>query len=160
VYLRQERAFLLIGSAVPVGRWRRSFNQRGRPVDLTPGEKAVLGQIRVLYYNRAQRDHQVKALLMLWPPTHHQAYESAFAGLVAKQLIGRRDAQFFRINDAGLRVMGIKMPQPPRQQVNAAGRQQALPPGSQPVQVMKQPPGPMSKLRGALSLLGVLRART
>jgi len=32
-------------------------------MNLTPGEKAVLGQIRVLYYNAAKRDQEVKALL-------------------------------------------------------------------------------------------------
>ena len=76
-------------------------------MDLTPGEKAVLRQIRVLYYNDAKRDHQVKTLLMLWPPTQHGTYKSAFTGLVAKELIRETGSQLFSITDSGLQAMGI-----------------------------------------------------
>ena len=81
-------------------------------MDLTRGEKAVLAQIRVLYYNAAKREQQVNALMGLWPPTHYQTYRAAFAGLVAKQLISDKGAQLFKITDAGLKAMGIAVSQP------------------------------------------------
>lgn len=79
-------------------------------MDLTPGERAVLGQIRVLYSNAGARDQQVKALLMQWPPTHYEAYQRAYGSLVARQLIQDADAQSFRITDAGLRAIGASIP--------------------------------------------------
>ena len=69
-------------------------------------EKAVLAQIRVLYYIGARRDQPLKALQGLWPVPHNEPYKVAFAGLVAKQLIGA-SAERFRITDAGLKAMGV-----------------------------------------------------
>ena len=40
-------------------------------MDLTPGEKTMLRQIRALYAIDGQHKLQVKALLMQWPPIHH-----------------------------------------------------------------------------------------
>lgn len=74
-------------------------------MDLTPGEKAVLAQIRALY-KVSGREQLLKALLSQWPPTHHGAYGSAYAGLVAKRLIDQTSAQGFRITDAGLTAIG------------------------------------------------------
>ena len=113
-------------------------------MDLTPGEKAVLAQIRVLYYNAAKREQQVKALLGLWTPTHYETYRSAYAGLVAKQLISDNGSQLFRITDAGLRAMKIAVPQPAKGQVPASST---------------QPSKPVTGIRGALSRLGFLRPR-
>ena len=120
-------------------------------MDLTPGEKAVLAQIRVLYYNAAKREQQVKALLGLWPPTHNEAYRAAFAGLVAKQLISDNGSQLFRITDAGLRAMKIAVPQPAMRQVaqRAAIQQENGPPAS-----TKRPPKPVTGIRGALRASG------
>jgi hypothetical protein len=84
-------------------------------MDLSPGEKAVLGQIRVLYSSAAGRDQQLKALTAQWPPTHHQAYEKAYGGLLAKRLIQDAGAQGFRITDAGLKAMGLAIPKPQAQ---------------------------------------------
>ena len=81
-------------------------------MELTPGERAVLGQIRVLYSSAGARDQQVKALLMQWPPTHYEAYRRAYGGLLAKALIQDAGAQSFRITDAGLRAIGVAMPRP------------------------------------------------
>lgn len=81
-------------------------------MDLTPGEKAVLGQVRVLYSHAAQRDQQVKALMLQWPPTHYETYKSAFGGLVMKQLIQRTGGEVFRITDAGLTAIGVAVPKP------------------------------------------------
>jgi hypothetical protein len=125
-------------------------------VDLTPGEKAVLAQIRVLYYNAAKREQQVKALLGLWPPTHYQTYRSAFAGLVAKQLISDNGSQLFSITDTGLKAMGIAVPQPAARQVaQRAAIQQAKSPSTRAT----LPTKPATGIRGALSRLGLLRPR-
>jgi hypothetical protein len=83
-------------------------------MDLTPGEKAVLGQVRVLYSQSVQRNQQVKALMLQWPPTHYETYKSAFAGLLAKRLIERTGAEIFRISDAGLTAIGAAIPQAPK----------------------------------------------
>ncbi len=125
-------------------------------MDLTPGENSVLAQIRVLYYNAAKREQQVKALLGLWPPTQHEAYRAAFAGLVAKKLISDNGSQLFRITDAGLRAMGIAVPQPAMRQVaqRAAIQQENGPPAS-----TTRPPKAVTGIRGALSRLGFLRPR-
>jgi|SoiMethySBSTD1v2_1073268.scaffolds.fasta_scaffold562320_3 hypothetical protein len=80
-------------------------------MDLTPGEKAVLAQIRVLY-KEAGRDQQTKALTMQWPQTHYETYAAGYAGLVEKQLLQGLDAQRFRITDRGLSALGIPVPAP------------------------------------------------
>ena len=125
-------------------------------MDLTPGEKAVLAQIRVLYYNAAKREQQVKALLGLWPPTHYETYRSAFAGLVAKQLISDNGSQLFRITDAGLKTMGIPVPQPATRQV---AQRAAIQQGNRPPAATKRPQKLVTGIRGALSRLGFLRSR-
>lgn len=125
-------------------------------MDLTPGEKAVLAQIRVLYYNAAKREQQVKALLGLWPPTHYPTYRSAFAGLVAKQLISEDGSQLFSITDTGLKAMGIAVPQPAALQVaQRAGLKEAKCSPAVPT----LPAKPATGIRGALSRLGLLRYR-
>ena len=125
-------------------------------MDLTPGEKAVLAQIRVLYYNAAKREQQVKAVLGLWPPTHYETYRAAFGGLVAKQLVSENGSQLFRITDAGLNAMGIAVPQTAARQVaqRAATQQVNCPPAA-----TTRPPKPVTGIRGALSRLGFLRPR-
>lgn len=85
-------------------------------MDLTPGEKAVLGQIRVLYSAASGRDQQLKALMMQWPPVHCEAYQKAYGTLLAKQLIQDLGAQVFRITDAGLREIGVSTVAQPRLQ--------------------------------------------
>jgi len=95
-------------------------------MDLTPGEKAVLGQIRVLYSTAAARNHQIKSLMMQWPPTHHEAYQKSYVGLLAKQLIEPAGAQVFKITDAGLNAIGVAI-QRPQVQVADAGERRTLP---------------------------------
>ena len=124
-------------------------------MELTPGERSVLLQIRVLYYNAAKREQQVKALLGLWTPTHYEIYRAAFAGLVAKQLISENGSQLFRITDAGLKTMGIAVPQPATRQV---AQRAAIQQASRPPEATTRPPKPVRGVRGALSRLGLLRA--
>jgi|SRR5690349_3144157 len=73
-------------------------------MDLTPGEKGLLGQIRLLY-EATGRDQPLRALTVSWPPVHYESYRIAYAGLVAKRLLQDQN-QTFRITDSGLRAIG------------------------------------------------------
>lgn len=124
-------------------------------MDLTPGEKAVLAQIRVLYSQAAQREQQVKALMLQWPPTHYETYKSAFGGLLAKQLIQRTGGEVFRITDTGLTAIGVVMPKP-QAQVRGRIQQRPLPrdTGQQATKVRSGLRSALLRLAGSL-----LRAR-
>jgi hypothetical protein len=73
-------------------------------MDLTPGEKGLLGQIRLLY-KATGRDQPLRALTASWPPVHYDAYRNAYNGLVTKRLIEDQN-QTFTITDSGLRAIG------------------------------------------------------
>jgi hypothetical protein len=81
-------------------------------MEFTPGEKAVLNQIRVLYASSSRTDQQMKALTMQWAPSHHESYRKAYGALIEKQLIDDSGTQIFRITEAGLRAIGVTMPRP------------------------------------------------
>lgn len=122
-------------------------------MDLTPGEKAVLGQIRVLYATEARREHQLKALMMQWPPIHHEAYKRAYGGLLAKLLIQDVDAQVFRITETGLGAIGVAVPKP-QAQAQLEPRRVDERKSARPV----SSPHPRERKAGTLSrLLGALR---
>jgi hypothetical protein len=89
-------------------------------MDLTPGERAVLGQIRMLYAASARTDQQMKALTMQWTPTHHDTYRKAYGALVARALIRDTGGQAFTITDAGLRAIGVTAPKPQPQPARVA----------------------------------------
>ena len=89
-------------------------------MDLTPGERAVLGQIRMLYAASARTDQQMKALTMQWTPSHHDTYRKAYGALVARALIHDTGGQAFTITDAGLRAIGVAAPKPQALRVAAA----------------------------------------
>ena len=112
-------------------------------MDLTPGEKAVLNQIRVLYATAGGRDQQVKALLMQWPPTHYEAYRKAYGSLIAKAVIEDADGQSFRLTDIGLKAIGVA----PRPVVQIAEeRRPAQPVPAQPITPIKvKRPGVLSR---------------
>ena len=77
-------------------------------MELTPGERAVLNQLRELYANTSKRDHPLTALTRQWPPSHYQAYETVFAGLLRRELAqAANNGQAVRITDAGLRALGV-----------------------------------------------------
>ena len=80
-------------------------------IEFTPGERAVLSQIRALYASVRERQHQLKALTMQWPPLHYQAYKASFDRLVARQLIAG-NGQAFVITDSGLAAMGVRVTPP------------------------------------------------
>ncbi len=118
-------------------------------MDLTPGEKAVLGQIRVLYATEARRDHQLKALMMQWPPIHHEAYKRAYGGLLAKLLIQDVDAQIFRITETGLGAIGVAVPRTHVQPQPRPVEHKPSPPVP-PADTGKRQVGALSRLLGAL----------
>ena len=121
-------------------------------MDLTPGEKAVLGQIRVLYATEARRDHHLKALMMQWPPIHHEAYKRAYGGLLAKLLIQDVDAQVFRITETGLGAIGVAVPRtqvPAQPQPRRVDERKSSPPVA-PADTGKRQVGALSRLLGAL----------
>jgi len=118
-------------------------------MDLTPGERAVLAQIRMLYAASARTDQQMKALTMQWTPTHYESYRKAYGALMAKALIHDTGAQAFTITDAGLRAIGVA-PRPPAQPVRAA----------QPRPALQQPMPAQQPRRGLLHrAVGLLRGR-
>lgn len=75
-------------------------------MELIPGERAVLRQIRDLFLEASLRSYRLNMLTARWPATHYDAYRSGYAGLVGKGLIEQSpDEQFFSITNAGLRAM-------------------------------------------------------
>jgi hypothetical protein len=79
-------------------------------MDFTPGERAVLAQIRVLYKIAGERSQQLKALQMQWTPSHYEAYQRAFGSLLARQFVEDSGAHSFKITDSGLRAIGVSAP--------------------------------------------------
>jgi hypothetical protein len=128
--------------------WRaNSLLWQAAAMDFSPGERAVLAQMRHLY-TAAGRDQQIKALTNQWPPTHHESYRKAYAELVAKQLIHDRHGQSFRITDAGLKALGVTPvipPSPSPRAVAAPVRQVRAVPQAKP-----QTPGLMGFVKGLL----------
>ncbi len=78
----------------------------------TPGEKAVLAQLRHLWSISAVREQQVKVLTTQWPPSHVETYSKAFQTLVTSGLIEHTGGQNFTITDAGLLAIGAEIPKP------------------------------------------------
>ena len=78
----------------------------------SPGEKAVLAQLRHLWSTTAVREQQVKVLTTQWPPTHVETYSKAFQSLVTSGLIDHTGGQNFTITDAGLLAIGAEIPKP------------------------------------------------
>jgi hypothetical protein len=104
-------------------------------MELTPGEKGLLGQLRLLYENGG-REQALQLLTASWPPVHYQTYHNAYAGLVAKRLIEDKN-QMFRITDIGLRAIGAKP---------VAAPAPAPKPAPQPVRHAPAPKAPSSKM--------------
>jgi hypothetical protein len=115
-------------------------------MDLTPGEKSVLAQIRVLYAAACGREQQLKALIMQWPPIHYEAYKRAFGGLLEKELVQDVGAQVFRITDTGLQAIGVSTVAQPRLQPRPA-----VEPAARAARAIVKPRGFLSRLFGARS---------
>jgi hypothetical protein len=117
-------------------------------MDLTPGEKAVLGQIRVLYAEGA-REGLLSALIRQWPPAHYEAYSNSYAGLLAKRFIELKDAQTFRLTEIGQKALGIA---PAASPVTPPSRIERRPNRLRPVSAPVVRPSVMSRF--VRSLLG------
>ena len=108
----------------------------------TPGEKAVLAQLRHLWSTTAVREQQVKVLVTQWPPTHVETYSKAFQALVTGGFIDHTGGQTFTITDAGLLAIGAEIPKPQPKPSST--------PKTAPVVVAQEPP---KKRSGFLSRL-------
>ena len=133
-------------------------------MNLTPGEKAVLAQIRVLYKNAGERDQQLKALQMQWTPSHYEAYQRAFGSLLEKQLVEDAGVQSFRLTDSGLRAIGVSAPRPVVHAVVVEERRAMSQEPAPQVQDAREPKDAAKKVsaRGSFSrlVLGLLGQRT
>jgi hypothetical protein len=78
----------------------------------TPGEKAVLAQLRHLWSSAGVREQQVKVLVTQWPASHVETYSKAFQALITAGLIEHTGGQTFTITDAGLLAIGAEIPKP------------------------------------------------
>ena len=77
-------------------------------MELTPSERAVLGQIRVLFLEASGQAFRLRELTSRWPVLHHDAYRGGYAGLMKMGLIaGSADGQGFSITSAGLKAMAV-----------------------------------------------------
>ena len=77
-------------------------------MELTPGERAMLSQLRELYVATSKKEHALGAITSQWPAMHVEAYKGVLRGLVDKKLLEARDkGRSVRITDAGALLMGI-----------------------------------------------------
>jgi hypothetical protein len=84
-------------------------------MDLIPSERAVLKQIRVLFFEASERMYAVTMLRARWPAVHYAAYDEGYAGLIKKGLLAvSADEQRFKITNAGLRAMATGSAAPTR----------------------------------------------
>ena len=78
----------------------------------TPGEKAILAQLRHLWSSTGVREQQVKILVTQWPASDVETYSKAFQTLISAGLIDHTGGQTFHITDAGLLAIGAEIPKP------------------------------------------------
>lgn len=80
-------------------------------MDLTPGERAILNQLRQLHMASATRVHPMTAVTCQWPALHYEAYRSSFSGLIGKRLVQpEANGQLVRLTEAGFQVLGLAVP--------------------------------------------------
>jgi hypothetical protein len=114
----------------------------------TPGEKAILAQVRHLVSTSGSREQQVKTLVTQWPAGHVETYSKAFQQLVASGLIQHTGGQTFSVTDAGLSAIGARLPEPrPAPKIEPVARP-APRPAPQPV----KKPSRLDALRRVLGL--------
>jgi hypothetical protein len=75
-------------------------------LDLIPGERAVLMQIRDMFLEGSARIYRLNMLMARWPFAHLDAYKGGLAGLVRRGLLAESpDGQAFTVTTAGLKAM-------------------------------------------------------
>jgi hypothetical protein len=105
-------------------------------MQLTPGERAVLNQLRELYANSSKRDQPISALTRQWPAVHYEAYERVLAALVDRGLAQIvNNGQAIRISDSGLSALGVTV----HRLRSKPGRIAAQPPAQSPAQPAQEP---------------------
>lgn len=83
-------------------------------MDLTPGERAILNQLRQLHTSSSTRTHPMTAVTSHWPALHYEAYRNSFAGLIGKRLVKpEANGQLVRLTDAGFQALGLPLPPAP-----------------------------------------------
>ena len=73
-------------------------------MDLTPGERAVLMQVRELFRQASVRAYAVDQLASRWPPAHTKAFRAGYEGLVRRGLLVQ-SGKLFGISSTGLKLM-------------------------------------------------------
>lgn len=80
-------------------------------LDLTPGERAILNQLRQLHMTSATRVHPMTAVTCQWPALHYEAYRTSFSGLIGKRLVQpEANGQLVRLTEAGFQLLGLAVP--------------------------------------------------
>jgi hypothetical protein len=77
-------------------------------VELTPGERLILRQVRDLYWSTSRREHPLQKITSQWPAVHVEAYRGVLGSVISKNLIEIADqGRSLRITDAGMRAIGM-----------------------------------------------------
>ena len=101
-------------------------------MDLTPGERAILNQLRHLQTSSATRVHPMTAVTSHWPALHYEAYRHSFSGLIGKKLVQpEANGQMVRLTAEGFEALGLAVPPPPAVAVRRAAPK-APPPAATP----------------------------
>jgi hypothetical protein len=83
-------------------------------MDLTPGERAILDQIRDLYAGTSKREQPLATITGQWQPITYEAYKSVLTGLVSKGFLEpTSEGRAVIITNAGFAAMGLTLPKPP-----------------------------------------------
>jgi len=77
-------------------------------VELTPGERLILRQLKDLYSSTSRREHPLGKLTDQWPAMHVEAYRAVLGSLISKNLVELDDrGRSLRITDGGMRAMDM-----------------------------------------------------
>ena len=126
-------------------------------MELTPGERAILSQLRDLYTSTTKLEHPLQTITSQWLPPVFEAYKGVLSGLVAKGFLrATNKGRAVEITAEGLKAMGVRIaaespaqsvpPSPPRRtvapQLSAAGKRDSRParhgePGRKPRMIGK-----------------------
>lgn len=80
----------------------------GPRLELTPGERLIMSQLRDLYGSTSRREHPLGRITSQWPAMHVEAYRGVLGSLLSKNLLEIvNQGQALRITDAGMRAMGL-----------------------------------------------------
>jgi len=129
-------------------------------VDLTPGERALLGQLRDLYSSTSKREHPLGTITGQWPPIHYEAYKDVLKSLVARRLLDAvGNGHALRITDEGFQAMGLRAPADDSTQtidLKPFPKREPAPTAARPPSPRTEPAKPRSS--GKLGLLVVAAA--